>query len=48
MKCSVTVEKGNVLRVDDATLGRSYTSCISPMEHNNDGERVYIAISAEN
>ena len=24
-----------------------YQACISPMEHNNDGERVYIGISAE-
>ena len=25
-----------------------YSACISPMEHNNDGERVYIGISAGN
>ena len=46
----VTVEvKGNAPWVDEATRRMSDTkcACISPMEHN-DGERIYIGISAGN
>ena len=45
MRCPITVEeKRNVPLVDDATQRTSYV-CISPMEHNLDGERDYIGIS---
>ena len=45
----ITVEvKGDCYLSGRCNSNVVYQACISPMEHNNDGDRVYIGISALN